>query len=150
MRRFLPIWSTCVPGCPGLKVNRRNCKPELSGGRWRGSFDLGQDFVYGVFNLEETQVLGGTGLHTRLGKEIREIGYWVHQAFTHQGLATETERRPDQSGLRNRRGPTSRNSLRPEKMCAARLCPPELGFTHEATLRKRFKFDEANYRPRQL
>jgi RimJ/RimL family protein N-acetyltransferase len=56
---------------------------------FRGKFDLGQDFVYGVFNLEETQVLGGTGLHTRHGEKVREIGYWIHVNAIGQGLATE-------------------------------------------------------------
>jgi RimJ/RimL family protein N-acetyltransferase len=55
----------------------------------RGNFDLDQDYIYGVFNLDETRVLGGTGLHTRIGKAVREIGYWIHKDYTHQGLATE-------------------------------------------------------------
>jgi RimJ/RimL family protein N-acetyltransferase len=57
--------------------------------RFRGEFDLGQDFVYGVFNRDETQVLGGTGLHTRGAADAREIGYWIHVDYIGQGLATE-------------------------------------------------------------
>lgn len=58
--------------------------------RWRGRFDLGEDFMYGIFNRDETQVLGGTGLHNRLGSpEKREIGYWIHKDHAGQGLATE-------------------------------------------------------------
>jgi RimJ/RimL family protein N-acetyltransferase len=57
--------------------------------RFRGEFDLDQDFIYGVFNPDETRVLGGSGLHTRAGEAAREIGYWIHSDFTHQGLATE-------------------------------------------------------------
>lgn len=56
---------------------------------FRGHFDLGQDFVYGIFNRDETRVLGGTGLHTRGKPNTREIGYWIHKDFTRQGLATE-------------------------------------------------------------
>src|SRR5262249_8657453 len=41
--------------------------------RCRGEFDLGQDFIYGIFNRAETEVLGGTGLHTRVGAGAREI-----------------------------------------------------------------------------
>ena len=55
----------------------------------RGNFDLDQDYIYGVFNLDESRVLGGTGLHTRAGENAREIGYWIHKDYTHQGLATE-------------------------------------------------------------
>lgn len=37
--------------------------------RFRGHFDLGQDYVYAILSRDETQVLGGTGLHTRAGAE---------------------------------------------------------------------------------
>ncbi len=32
--------------------------------RFRGLFDRGEDYVYGIFNRDESRVLGGTGLHT--------------------------------------------------------------------------------------
>lgn len=34
---------------------------------FRGRFDLGEDFLYGIFTHDETEVVGGTGLHTRVG-----------------------------------------------------------------------------------
>src|SRR5262245_41910016 len=43
--------------------------------QFRGAFDLGQDFPYGVFNPEETELLGSCGLHLRVGPDAREIGY---------------------------------------------------------------------------
>jgi RimJ/RimL family protein N-acetyltransferase len=58
--------------------------------KWRSKFDADADFVYGIFTPDETQAIGSSGLHTRLGPRVREIGYWVGQSFTHQGLATET------------------------------------------------------------
>ena len=57
--------------------------------QFRGEFDLGKDFVYGVLDLDETQVLGGCGLHTRLGPGALEIGYWIHVDHINKGLATE-------------------------------------------------------------
>jgi RimJ/RimL family protein N-acetyltransferase len=57
--------------------------------KWRSKFDADTDFVYGIFTSDETQAIGSSGLHTRLGPRVREIGYWIGQAFTHQGLATE-------------------------------------------------------------
>ncbi len=57
--------------------------------RFKADFDHGRDFVYGVFDREETRVIGGTGLHTRLGEGVREIGYWVHKDYINQGIATE-------------------------------------------------------------
>jgi RimJ/RimL family protein N-acetyltransferase len=55
----------------------------------RGKFDLGQDFTYGVFDKNETEVIGGTGLHTRHGFNVREIGYWIHEKEARSGYATE-------------------------------------------------------------
>ena len=43
--------------------------------RFRGRFDRDDDYVYGIFNPEETRVLGGTGLHTRVSGNALEIGY---------------------------------------------------------------------------
>lgn len=56
---------------------------------WRANFDLGSDFVYGIFDPEENRVLGGSGLHTRPGPEAREIGYWIRVDSINRGLATE-------------------------------------------------------------
>ena len=36
--------------------------------RFRGNFDLDVDYVYGIFDRDEVEVLGGTGLHTRIGR----------------------------------------------------------------------------------
>ena len=53
--------------------------------RFRGEFDLGQDFTYGVFNLEETELLGGSGLHSLLDEKAREIGYWTRHSYINRG-----------------------------------------------------------------
>jgi RimJ/RimL family protein N-acetyltransferase len=56
--------------------------------RFRGMFDLGQDFVFGIFAADESEVLGGSGLHTRSGEGGLEIGYWVRADRTRRGIAT--------------------------------------------------------------
>jgi RimJ/RimL family protein N-acetyltransferase len=58
--------------------------------RFRGSFDLGQEFVYGIFSADESEVVGGTGLHSRVGEDAFEIGYWVRTSRTGNGYATES------------------------------------------------------------
>ena len=58
--------------------------------RFRGQFDLGEDYVFGIFNKSETELLGSTGLHTRVAETAREIGYWIHAEHIGKGLATET------------------------------------------------------------
>ena len=104
--------------------------------RFRGQFDLGQDFTYGIFDREETQALGGTGLHTRLGSDAREIGYWVRADGINRGVATETA------------GALTRVAFEVDKLDRVEIhcdadnvrsasVPRKLGFTHEATLRRR-------------
>jgi RimJ/RimL family protein N-acetyltransferase len=104
--------------------------------RFRGQFDLGQDFTYGIFDREEAQALGGTGLHTRVGSDAREIGYWVRADQINQGVATET------SGALTRVAFEIDKLDRVEIHCDAdnvrsAAVPCKLGFVHEATLRKR-------------
>lgn len=50
---------------------------------WRG----GGDVVFGVFLGDA--VVGGTGLHRRVGPGGLEIGYWVHVDHLRRGYATE-------------------------------------------------------------
>jgi RimJ/RimL family protein N-acetyltransferase len=104
--------------------------------RFRGDFDLGNDFVYGIFNPEESQVLGGTGFHTQVGKDALEIGYWIHVDFINRGLATETARALTRVAF------TVNEVKRVEIHCdhdnvRSAAVPRKLGFVHEATLRRR-------------
>src|SRR5262249_38925656 len=48
--------------------------------RFRGQFDLGEGFVYGIFSPDESEVVGGTGLHKRVGADAFEIGYWIRSS----------------------------------------------------------------------
>ena len=57
--------------------------------RWRAQFDLDEDYVYGIFSPDESEVWGGTGLHKRVGDEGLEIGYWIRADLINKGLATE-------------------------------------------------------------
>src|SRR5580658_9336686 len=46
--------------------------------QFSANFETGVDYVFGVFNLSETDLIGSTGLHTRAGGNAREIGYWIN------------------------------------------------------------------------
>src|SRR5207253_3151820 len=60
LARWMP-WAAGEPEEVAVKIERLR--------RFRGDFDLGLDFVYGIFDPSGAQVLGGTGLHTRQGME---------------------------------------------------------------------------------
>jgi RimJ/RimL family protein N-acetyltransferase len=102
----------------------------------RAKFDLGEDFVYGIFNQEETVVLGGTGLHTRAGEDTREIGYWIHKDYINQGYATEVAMALTKVAFEVDQVRRVLIQCVVENIRSAAI-PKKLGFTHEATLRQR-------------
>ncbi len=104
--------------------------------RWRGQFDLGQDFTYGIFDRQETEVLGSTGLHTRRGSDGREIGYWVRADRLNQGIATETAAALTRVAFEIDRLDWVEIRCDVANVRSAAV-PRKLGFTHEATLHRR-------------
>jgi RimJ/RimL family protein N-acetyltransferase len=102
--------------------------------RFRGQFDLGQDFVYAIFSADESEAVGGTGLHTRRGEGTFEIGYWIRESRVGRGLCTEavaalTRVAFEVCGI-------ARIEIRvdPENAASATI-PRKLGFVEEGTLR---------------
>ena len=83
LRPWMP-WTKDEPTTIAEKVNLLR--------RFRGQFDLGEDYVFGIFNKSETKVLGSSGLHTRAGEFTRELRSWIHVDHINQGLAAETVR----------------------------------------------------------
>jgi ribosomal-protein-serine acetyltransferase len=58
--------------------------------KWASDAASGGDDVCGLF-LDET-IVGGSGLHHRLGPGGLEIGYWVHKNYVRRGIATTAAR----------------------------------------------------------
>jgi RimJ/RimL family protein N-acetyltransferase len=106
---------------------------------FRGMFDLGQDFVYGIFNREDTKLIGGTGLHTRSGESDLEIGYWIHKDFVNQGLVTESTAALVKVAFELIRIHRVEIHCDPANFASAAI-PRKLGFTHEGTLRAKTRF----------
>ena len=107
--------------------------------RFRGEFDLGEDFIYAIFDKEETRLLGGTGLHTRLGDQQLEIGYWIHKDFTNQGLVTESTAALVKVAFEIVHIHRVEIHCDPLNLASAAI-PRKLGFTHEGTLRGNMRF----------
>ncbi len=102
----------------------------------RGNFDLGTDFGYLIFNPSETLVFGGTGLHTRLGGDAREIGYWIHKDYINQGYATEVAAALTRVAFEVDHVRRVEIHCSPKNIRSASV-PRKLGFIHEATLHNR-------------
>jgi RimJ/RimL family protein N-acetyltransferase len=102
---------------------------------FRGRFDLGQDFVYGIFSRDESEVVGGTGLHRRSFEGVLEIGYWISAARAGQGLGTEATAAVARVGFEV--AEASRIEIRVALANVASLAiPRKLGFVEEGTLRR--------------
>lgn len=51
-------------------------------------FEEGKNFDYALWDDRAASLVGGTGLHPRLGPGRIEIGYWVRVGWLRQGIAT--------------------------------------------------------------
>jgi RimJ/RimL family protein N-acetyltransferase len=127
LRPWMP-WALDEPTSLDEKVNLMR--------RFRGRFDLDQDYTCGIFSADESRVFGGCGLHTRLGPNAYEIGYWIHKDYVNRGLATETgaalTRVAFEVGVVDRvEIHISAGNL------ASAAVPPKLGYRLEGTLSRR-------------
>ena len=60
---------------------------------FRSAFDAGENFTYGIFSGDESEVVGGSGLHPRIDLGGLEIGYFIRAGATRQGFVTESDRK---------------------------------------------------------
>jgi RimJ/RimL family protein N-acetyltransferase len=104
---------------------------------FRGRFDLGQDFVYGIFDSDESEAVGGTGLHTRVADEAAlEIGYWIRDSRAGGGLATEAAAALTRVAFELCGVDRVEIRVDPENVRSLAI-PRRLGFQEEGTLRRR-------------
>ncbi len=102
---------------------------------FRGHFDLGQDYVYGIFSADESEVVGGTGLHRRSFEGVLEIGYWIRASRAGEGLGTEATAAVARVGFEV--AGAERIEIRVARENTASLAiPRKLGFVEEGTLRR--------------
>lgn len=102
---------------------------------FRGKFDLGQEFPFGIFSPDEREQLGGTGFHPRVGPQALEIGYWVRVDAVNRGIATESTAALTRVGFELLK--LQRLEIRCDPANAASAAVPRrLGYRHDATLRR--------------
>lgn len=103
---------------------------------WRAAYDRDEDYVMGAFTADESRFVGGTGLHTRQGEGTLEIGYWVAVDMIGNGFATELAAGLTRAGIDCFGVDRIEIRVDPANTRSARV-PQKLGFTKEATLRRR-------------
>jgi RimJ/RimL family protein N-acetyltransferase len=109
--------------------------------QFRGNFDLGRDFVYGIFSRDEAEAVGGTGFHTRIGPEAYEIGYWIRASRAGEGLAREATAALTRVAFELTDVERIEIRCDPDNL-RSRAIPRKLGYTEEATLRQRLHYPD--------
>lgn len=104
---------------------------------FRMRFDTDADWLYGAFD-REGRLVGGCGVHPRVGPGGLEVGYWVHAAHLRRGIATEMAAGLTQAAFL--RASTRFVEIRCARSNhASAAIPRRLGFAHEATLPARIE-----------
>jgi RimJ/RimL family protein N-acetyltransferase len=125
------------PWMPWARFEPQSLDEKLELARtFRAQFDLGEEFVYGVFDPDESRALGGSGLHPRGGEGSLEIGYWIRSDSIGHGLATEVAAVLTRVGFEHFGLARVDLSVDPENERSRRI-PRKLGFVEEGTLRRR-------------
>ena len=109
----------------------------------RAAFDLRQNFRYGVFDSGGEKLLGENMLLTRAGPGAFEIGYWTDRNAIGQGFANEATCALIRVAFEVEKADRVEIMCAPENSASASI-PEKLGFSHDATLRKRATNTEGN------
>ena len=103
---------------------------------FRSQFDVGENFVMGIFSADESQQLGGTGLHPRVDLGGLEIGYFIRQSAIRQGYVTESTAALTRVGFEICGADRIEIRIDPQNEASLGV-PRKLGYIEEATLRRR-------------
>ena len=104
----------------------------------RAEFDLDHDFIFSIFDRKSGRLIGSTGLHRRGPDQSLEIGYWIDQGHTRQGLATETSAALTRAAFELLEVQRVEIHCDPANLASAAV-PAKLGYTHDGTLRLRLQ-----------
>lgn len=125
---------------PWIPWMRDEPKPIEETLRWlrrsRAAFDSDSEYRYGLFEPGEQRLVGEASLFKRVGPNAREIGYWIDRHLVGRGLATEAAAAMVRVAFEIDR--IERVEIHhAADNTASRAVPERLGFTLDATLRRR-------------
>jgi len=93
------------------------------------SFNEGEDFGYLLWELATGELVGGAGLHRRIGPGAIEIGYWVRSDRTGRGYATATAKALTEAAFAHLPD-VQRVEIHPDRAnLASAAVPRKLGYT---------------------
>ena len=125
------------PWMPWVKDEPEELKVKIERLRlFRADFDLSKNYVYGIFDPNETELVGGTGLHPRVGSNAFEIGYWIHVNHVNKGYATEISAALTKVAFEVEHVNRVEIHCDPDNTRSAAI-PKKLRYVFEATLRNR-------------
>lgn len=102
----------------------------------RVNFDRDVAWHYAVFDRRDGRLLGGNMLNDRVGEGGLELGYWTIVDAVRQGIALEASRAMLRCAFELHGARRAEIHCAPENLASAAI-PRRLGFTHEATLKRR-------------
>ncbi len=112
---------------------------------FRGQFDLGHDYVFGIFDKTESELIGSTGLHIKVENNAREIGYWISVKHIKQGYALEAVSALTKVGFETEQLSRIEIHCAPDNI-RSQAIPKKLGYQLEATLKNRTTDTSGNLR----
>ena len=125
------------PWLPWVKTEPEELKIKIERLRmFRAKFDLSEEYIYGVFDPEETGLIGGTGLHPRVGSNAFEIGYWINVNQINKGYGTEISAALTKVAFEIENVNRVEIHIDPDNVRSVTI-PKKLGYVFEATLRNR-------------
>ena len=101
-------------------------------GLFAQQFDAGEQWLFAIWGSAE-RLLGGAGLHPRIGEDGLEMGYWLQADATGQGFMTEAADALTRLALRQTGIERVQIRCDPENAASAAV-PSRLGYRHLRTI----------------
>jgi RimJ/RimL family protein N-acetyltransferase len=101
--------------------------------RFVREFETGVAWIYGMFRRSDNALVGGIGLHPRIGPGGVEIGYWLDRDATGNGYVTEAARALEMLAFSHPSVTHVEIRLNPLNLPSAAV-PRRMGFVHAYTL----------------
>ena len=96
-------------------------------------FDAGEQWLFGIWSRPGGDLLGGTGLHPRIGEDGLELGYWLQRQATGRGFMTEAADALTRLALQQPGIERVQIRCDPENAASAGV-PRRLGYRHLRTI----------------